>query len=198
VEIPPLLTKILEEDHRAYVTLEGRLFGPRPLEPDDPRLPDKWSASYRMRETTYGYGSAFRTRFLVTRIDAAARVPDSTPSNWVRSRPGASRRDLLLRSADILLYPDGARRAGLEGEVEVEVTLKGGKVAATHVVAGDRALAAAAIGSIQTWTFDPEIDKTFTTRFVYVLEHRFGEQGDQKVELHIPSLVRITAPRNGW
>jgi len=192
------LKQLLEKDSRAYVTVEGRLFGPAALEPDDPRLPAQWSGSYRTRGTTYGYMSAFRTKLVVTRVDAAAPVPGSTPWNWVRSRPGASQRDLRLQHADLPLYPDGARIAGLEGEVQVEVTLQAGKVAATHLIAGDRALAAAAVANIQTWTFFPAIDETFITRFVYVLEQRFGQQSDQQVELHLPSLVKITAPRNGW
>jgi hypothetical protein len=196
-DITPL-TKLLEKDRRAYVTFEGTLFGPAPLQPDFLRLADQLSASYRTEGTTYGHMNAFRTKLVVTRVDAAARVPESTPWNWVRDRPGASQRDLQLLHAGLPLYPDGARIAGLQGEVQVEVTLKGGKVAATHVIAGDRALAAAAVANIKTWTFFPEIDETFITRFVYVLERRFGQQSDQKIELHIPSLVTITAPRNGW
>src|SRR5205807_2589443 len=141
----------------------GTLFGPAPLRPDFPRLAGRLSASYRAEGTTYGYMRAFRTKLVVTRVHAAARVPESTPWNWVRDRPGASQRDLQLLRADLPLYPDGARVAGLEGEVKVEVTLKEGKVAATRVIAGDRALAAAAIASIQTWTFFPEIDETFIT-----------------------------------
>jgi hypothetical protein len=198
VENTALLTKLMDEDRRAYVTLEGTLFGPAPLHPDFLRLADQLSASYRTEGTTYGHMNAFRTKLVVTRVDAAARVPESTPWNWVRDRPGASRRDLQLLHAGLPLYPDGARIAGLQSEVQVEVILKGGKVAATHVIAGDRALAAAAVANIQTWTFFPEIDETFITRFVYVLGRRFGQQNDQQIELHIPSLVTITAPRNGW
>ena len=192
------LTKLLEKDRRAYVTFEGTLFGPAPLRPDFLRLADQLSAAYRTEGTTYGHMNAFRTKLVVTRVDAAARVPESAPWNWVRDRPGASQHDLQLLHAGLPLYPDGARIAGLDGEVQVEVTLKAGKVAATHVLAGDRALAAAAVANLQTWTFFPEIDETFITRYIYVLERRFGQQGDQKIELHIPSLVRITAPRNGW
>jgi Gram-negative bacterial TonB protein C-terminal len=192
------LRKLLEEDRRAYVTFAGTLFGPAPLQPDFPRLADPMSASYRTEGTTYGHLNAFRTKLVVTRVDAATRVPPSTPWNWVRDRPAASRRDLQLLHAGLPLYPDGARVAGLQGEVQVEVTLKAGKVAATRVIAGDRALAAAAVANVQTWTFPPDIDETFVTRFVYVLEQRFGQQGNQQIELHLPSLVRITAPRNGW
>src|ERR1700732_4772771 len=147
------LGKLLEEDRRAYVTFEGTLFGPAPLKPDDLRLGDRVSGNYRTRGTTYGHMGAFRTKLVVTRVDAAAQVPGSTPWNWVRDRPGASRRDLQLLHGGLPLYPDGARIAGLQGEVQVEVTLKAGKVAATHVIAGDRALAATAVANIQTWTF---------------------------------------------
>lgn len=192
------LTRLIEKDRRAYVTFEGILFGPAPLQPDDLRLPDKWSGNYRTRGTTYGHMNAFRTQLIVARVAAAAQVPESTPWNWVRDHSAASQHDLQLLHADLPLYPEGARVAGLEGEVEIEVTVKGGKVAATRVITGDRALAAAATRSIETWTFSPEIDETLVTRFVYVLERRFGEASDQKVDLHIPSLVRITAPRNGW
>jgi TonB family protein len=199
VESPPLLTKLLHEKHRAYVTLEGTLFGPPPLEPDDLRLPDKWSASYRLRGTGYGHMNAFRTKMVVNRVDAAARVPESMLVGAERSPSSPLHRATDLLHADLPTYPYGARLAGLEGEVEVEVTLKDGKVVGTRVIAaGDRALAAAAVENIQTWRFSPDISETFTTRFVYVLDRRFGQLSSQKIELDIPTLVRITAPRNGW
>jgi TonB family protein len=199
VEISPLLTKLLQEDHRAHVTFEGTLFGPSALEPDNPKLPDKWSASYRLGDTHHGDQNAFRTKMVVTRVDASARVSASTPVGQGRYRSPPPQRATDLLHADLPTYPYGARLAGLEGEVEVEVTLKDGKVVGTRVIAaGDRALAAAAVENIQTWRFSPDITETFTTRFVYVLDRRFGQLSSQKIELEIPTLVKITAPRNGW
>ena len=197
---PTPLSKILSKDRRAYVTFEGTLFGPAPLEPDTPKLPDKWSAGDRMRGTRYGHSNLFRTQMVVTRVLAAGRVPEATP--WGAPQPPQDllRRDLQLQRADLPTYPYSARMAGLDGEVEVEVTLKDGKVAATRVIAGDRALTVAAVANIETWTFDADVNQTFTTRFVYALERRFGPMHSQKLELELdlPFSVRITAPRNGW
>jgi hypothetical protein len=193
-----VLTQLLHEDHRASVTFEGTLYGPAPLEPDTPKLPDKWSASDRMRGTRYGHMNAFRTQMVVARVDAAARVPVSTPWNTANFPPDLSQRELQLLHAELPFYPFGARLAGLEGEVQVEVTLKEGKVVATHVISGDRALAAGAVENIKTWTFSPDVNQRFTTRFLYVLERRFGKLNSQKIELNVPTLVKITAPRNGW
>jgi len=154
-------------DDRVYVTFAGTLFGPRPLEPDTPALPDKWSAGDRTRGTRYGHRNAYRTQLLVSRVVAAARVPAETP--WSpRSFPDdLAERKLTFRQGTFPYYPYDALVAGIEGQVEVEVTLKEGKVVATLTLAGDRALAAAAIGNIETWTFSSDVNKTFVTRFVY-------------------------------
>src|SRR5437588_6267656 len=63
---PTPLSKFIR-DGRAYVTFEGTLFGPAPLEPDNPKLPDKWSAGLRMGDSRYGHMSAYRTQLRVTR-----------------------------------------------------------------------------------------------------------------------------------
>jgi hypothetical protein len=199
-----VLTKILKKsemggfDDRAYVTFAGTLFGPRPLDPDTPALPDKMSAGDRTRGTRYGHMNRYRTHMVVTQVVAAARVPAATPWSPPSSPADLAERELTFRSADFPVYPYGARLAGIEGEVEVEVTLKEGKVVATRVLAGDRALAAAAVGNIETWTFSPDVNKTFVTRFVYALERRFGALNQQRIEVDMPTLVTITAPRNGW
>ncbi|HVR06409.1 MAG TPA: TonB family protein [Thermoanaerobaculia bacterium] len=193
-----VLDKILEKDDRAYVTFSGTLFGPPPLEPDTPKLPDKWSAGDRMRGTRYGHQNHYRTQLLVSRVVAAARVPAATPWSPPSSPADLAERELTFRSADFPIYPYSARLAGIEGEVEVEVTVKEGKVVATRVLAGDRALAVAAVANIETWTFSPDVNKTFVTRFVYTLERRFGPLKQQRIEVEMPTLVRITAPRNGW
>ena len=193
-----VLDKVLEKDDRADVTFEGTLFGPRPLEPDTPVLPDKMSAGDRTRGTRYGHLNRYRTQLLVNRVLAVARVPSGVP--WSpRSVPmDLAERELTFRQGSFPFYPYAALEAGIEGEVEVEVTLKEGKVVTTRVLAGDRALAAAAVGNIETWTFSPDINKTFVTRFVYALERRFGPLKQQRIEVDMPALVRITAPRNGW
>jgi hypothetical protein len=198
------LDKILEKgdrgyvDDRAYVTFAGTLFGPRPLEPDTPALPDKWSAGDRTRGTRYGHRNGYRTQMVVTRVVAAARVPAETPWSPRDFPADLAERQLTFRQGTFPFYPYDALGAGIEGEVEVEVTLKEGKVVATRVLAGDRALAAAAVGNLETWTFSADINKTFVTRFVYALERRFGPRKQQRIEVDMPTLVRITAPRNGW
>lgn len=194
------LSKLIREDRRAYVTFEGTLFGPPPLGPDAPKLPDKWSAGLRMSGGRYGHMSGYRTQMVVTRVLAARRVPKETPWGGVWSPQELAQRRLQLQHADLPTYPYSARMAGLEGEVEVEVTLKEGKVTATRVIAGDRALAAAAVANIETWTFEGNVNEAFTTRFVYALDRQFGPMHNQKFELglDLPFSVRVTASRNGW
>jgi hypothetical protein len=194
------LSKLIRDDRRAYVTFEGTLFGPPPLGPDSPKAHAAMSAALRMRGGRYGHMSGYRTQMVVTRVLAAGRVPKETPWGGEWSPQELAQRRLQLQRADLPTYPYSARLAGLEGEVEVEVTLKDGKVAATRVITGDRALAAAAVANIETWTFAADVSETFTTRFIYALDRRFGPMHSQKAELELdlPFSVRITAPRNGW
>lgn len=102
-------------------------------------------------------------------------------------------RDLRLEHADVPMYPQLARTARIFGTVEVQVTVKDGKVANTEVKSGPPVLARATVENIQTWRFYHLVNATFTTKFIYQLETKEPlDPQNPKVELQLPLLVKIT------
>lgn len=194
------LDAIIGKNRRASVKFEGVLFGPRPLEPDNPALPDAMSLPDRMRNRRYGHQNKFRTKFVVIRVLKAELIPESAPWNLVWFVPESSKCKLETPlNAEVPSYPESARLAWLEGEVDVEVKVQSGRVAATRVVSGDRALGEATVKNIHTWIFPPDVNDVFITHFVYALEVRkSGDQKGSKIKLELPLYVRITAPRIDW
>src|SRR5712691_11501908 len=79
-------------------------------------------------------------------------------------------RDLRLEHADVPMYPQLARSARIVGTVEVQVTVKDGKVVNTEVKSGPAVLARATAENIQSWRFYPLVNATFITTFIYQLE----------------------------
>jgi len=102
--------------------------------------------------------------------------------------------DLRLEHADVPMYPQLARTARIFGTVQVQVTVKDGKVVSTEVKSGHPTLASATVENIQTWRFYPLVNATFTTKFIYLLETKAPlDPQNPKVELQLPLLVKITA-----
>lgn len=102
-------------------------------------------------------------------------------------------RDLRLEHADVPMYPQLARTARIFGTVEVQVTVKDGKIANTEVKLGPPVLARATVENIQTWRFYHLVNATFTTKFIYQLEMKEPlDPQNPKVELQLPLLVKIT------
>jgi TonB family protein len=103
-------------------------------------------------------------------------------------------RDMRLEHADVPMYPQLARTARIVGTVEVQVTVKDGKVVNTEVKSGPKVLAQATVENIQSWRFYPLVNVTFTTKFVYQLETKLPlDPQNPRVELQLPLLARITA-----
>jgi TonB family protein len=147
----------------------------------------------------YGHLGAFRTQIVVDAVLEARSVPASVPwdVNW--HEPDAVAASLEIESAEVPRYPGLAYRAGISGEVEIEVKVGSGKVIETKVKTGDRMLAIEAVKNIKTWNFSPKVTTTFTTKFVYLLE-KGPRRPDRnpKIELEYPFLVKVTAPYFGW
>lgn len=192
------LDYLLEHDRRAYVTLKGTFFGPNRLGPDDRAL--NWMIAYaqRTRGGRYGHMGAFRTKFVVDAVIEAMPVPASVSWNAIW-RPNSAAESVEIESAEMPRYPTLAYRAGISGEVEIEVKVSSGKVMETKVKSGDRMLAPEAERNIRTWKFNSGVTSTFTSKFVYLLE-KGPRRPDRnpKIELEYPFLVKITAPYFGW
>lgn len=104
------------------------------------------------------------------------------------------RRDLRLEHADVPMYPQLARTARIFGTVEMQVTVKDGKVVNTKVKSGPPVLVQATVENIQSWRFYPLVNATFTTKFVYQLETKETlDPQNPRVELQLPLLAKITA-----
>ena len=102
--------------------------------------------------------------------------------------------DLRLERADVPMYPQLARTARIFGPLQVQVTVKDGKVVSTDVKSGHPMLASATVENIQSWRFYPLVNATFTTKFIYQLETKEPlDPQNPKVELQLPLLVKITA-----
>lgn len=120
---------------------------------------------------------------------------DKSPANS-DSREEQERQpaDLRLEHADVPLYPQLARTARIFGTVQVQVTVREGKVVKTEVKSGPPILAPATVENIQTWRFYPLVNATFTANFIYKLEANEAlDPQNPKVELQLPLLVKITA-----
>jgi hypothetical protein len=92
------------------------------------------------------------------------------------------------------MYPQLARTARIFGTVEVQVTVKDGKVVNTDVKSGPPVLAKSTVENIQSWRFYRLVNATFTTKFIYQLETKEPlDPQNPKVELQLPLLARITA-----
>lgn len=101
-----------------------------------------------------------------------------------------------LVHADVPMYPLDARIAHIIGTVEVQVTVKEGHVVDTTVKSGQPLLAKASSNNIRSWVFEPGVNETFTTKFIYEIEDvRTGRAHNTNptIEMHLPLFVKIKA-----
>ena len=124
----------------------------------------------------------------------AMRPSDSQKYAATQKHQDRQPANLRLERADVPLYPELAVTARIFGTVEVLVTVKDGKVITAQVQSGPPMLAAATVDNIQTWRFHSMVDTTFTAKFIYQLEEAsLNVPSNPKIELQLPSLVKITA-----
>jgi TonB family protein len=125
---------------------------------------------------------------------AAGFQADKSSQNAEAEKQHMQRADLRLEHADVPMYPQLARTARISGTVQVQVTVKDGKVVSTEVKSGPPMLAPATVENIQTWRFHPLVNATFTTKFIYQIETKEPlDPQNPRVELQLPLLVKITA-----
>lgn len=192
------LDQILRKARRAHVVLRGDLFGPKRLGPDDPALAVNLAYANRVAGRRYGHLSAFRTKLVVSSVLEASPMPESTPWASVWHKAMSPAQLVAVEQAELPLYPPRARQVGLQGDVLVEVTVEGGRVAATSVTSGDRLLAEAAIANIETWRFDGELRARFSTTFSYKLASPSSTNPGSRVIAELPRKVTVIASSNNW
>jgi len=190
------LENVLGKSRRAYVTFRGTLAGPAPIPPDDPALDARVAMVNRLAARHhYGHLSGFRTQLTVHAISNVRPVPKSVPWEVRWSQPPSHEEPVVL---DAPRYPDLARRVGVSGVVELEVTVFDG-VPSVKAVSGDRLLSSEAAATVRQWRFAKGTAASFKTKFTYKLEKRLTTaDANPRIEMHLPSEVTITAPENGW
>jgi TonB family protein len=187
----------LAKSGRVYLTLRGELYGPKPIGPDDLSLPVNIAFANRAGDRRYGHLNSYRTKLIITDIVDVREVPEGTPS------PGPERaitaRQPVVVGAAMPSYPSLALNAGITGTVVVSVTVSNGEVTSTTVESGDRLLAAGAVQNIKSWHFEGNTNRTFTATFIYDLERRdMGANPNLKIEMQLPSLIRVTGASRDW
>lgn len=183
---------------RAYVILKGLLWGPGELGKEN--VAEHPIVDYaRRRPERYGHLSYSRTKFVVSNVLDSEPVPTDEPSLGDLSAGRPDSAFPILLEAALPIYPGLARRAGISGDVVVDVTVISGRVAATTVQAGDRILSRAVLDNIATWRFKDDVEATFTTRYTFTLELRkTGADRNTRLELNLPSTARLIAAQEAW
>ena len=101
---------------------------------------------------------------------------------------------LVVVQGELPLYPAVAKTARLSGSVQVLVIVKDGEVTGAEAISGNPLLVSPTIKNIKTWKFVKSVNATFTTTFQYRLEEAEApEPSNPKIELELPTLVKITA-----
>jgi hypothetical protein len=192
------LQKVFDEDHRAYLTVKGILWGPPAVNADDPSLPEIVAYSHRLFGG-YGHQAGSRTLLVISDVLAWRRVPPDAPSlgETAQLRPVSTVPEVV--AAAVPGYPGRALFGKITGTVVVMVTVMNGKVTETRIVSGDRELAPSVVENITTWHFKEQVNTTFVTTFAFNLELReTGSDKNPRIELHLPLSVNITGPLNAW
>lgn len=201
-----VLSKSVTEDSRfreftaprAYVTFKGVLHGPGIVEEDDLSIPIVGSFANRIAFDRYGHLNAFRTQLVVDEIVHASAVSDDVPLHSLYGRPKVVSAP-TVREAPLPQYPENARRAGIQGIVELRVVVENGEVKMLERVSGDRILFEASRQNVAGWTFESTYTGTFVTKFEYQLDLRaLGSNPNTRHEIALPYSVRLFGRLDGW
>ncbi len=197
-EPDPALERLLSEDHRAFVRIQGILFGPALISSEVPEENPILRVSEKNR-LRYGSHLNLRTKLVVEKLLDVRPVPDSVPWNIVLSKPPSQKADLVVTRAMMPSYPRIARSLGVAGAVNLVVTVEAGQVTAVESVNGAPSLVDETIENVKSWQFDQGVSCSFSTMFVYTLERRImGSDDSPVVEAHLPWIVKVTAPTADW
>ena len=107
----------------------------------------------------------------------------------------AENASLIVVHADVPLYPALALAARQSGTVRVRLSVKGGVVVSADAgSAAPSVLVYAAKQNVRTWQFAPDVTSTLDVTYVYELaKDESGVRENPRIEMQLPSLVRITA-----
>lgn len=181
------------------VLVRGVLFGPPALGADDGSGTAGGNLINRAANRRYGHHGTFRTRLLATEVTRLADGESGHPSAAVVYRPVVRQPTFHVVHGDIPLYPNFARKYGLEGAVVLRVEVANGDVKSVEWVSGDRFLAEESARVVRTWKFEDETTGAFLSLFEYVLERRLlGDHRETFVELRLPTFVRLRAAADEW
>jgi Gram-negative bacterial TonB protein C-terminal len=192
------LKRILNKTGRAMVVVTGELHGPGTVGVDVPSLQPSVAAAVRVSKQRYGHMGQFRAKLVVQQVVHASEVNESVPQRYEWRRQNL---DCLPRvvNGPFPMYPKLARTAGVTGEVVVRYTVVSGKVSDAAAVSGDRMLTEDAVRYIRELGFEPDVNAVLECRFVFLLERRSCDEGlTPKVELKLPTYVKITGARHLW
>jgi hypothetical protein len=99
-----------------------------------------------------------------------------------------------VTGGSIPIYPSRARAAGIEGTVNLRVSLRGDDVLDVDAESANQELAAAAVSSVRTWRFRATTVPVVVIRFVYALDQGDCQQArGPVVVMDLPNTVTIRA-----
>lgn len=196
---PPDAARILQENHKIKLTIEGDLFGPKELGADRPTLPVDIAYSHRVAGLErYGHLGQFRTKLILRNVLEFEKLStDAENTRPILRDPRPV--DIDVQSASLPRYPERARLINLEGDVYIEATFEAGRLVSHRLLSGDRLLAQGSEECLATWVMPPEVNQKFVVAFRYRLERRLlGSSNETRVEAKLPFEVVLTAKSNDW
>lgn len=183
----------------ANVVVSGILYGPGRLSHRVEELGVGELQVFRGNRR-FGHLNGFRTRLVIREVLRADPIlPDLESTSVHFWSPSISDRLPEVLSGSVPVYPKLARVVGLTGKVELEVLVQNGVVSEVKVKSGHRVLADEAVKTVKTWRFHDGAAAAIETTFVFDLESRLlAANQNPRIELYLPSLVKITGAIDKW
>jgi hypothetical protein len=194
-EPPERFWVLYKESNRVFVTFQGTLHGPGlDAEMRAPDLPVAARLAAAGRTWHCGF---YRTKLVVDSVVDFKKVPPSVP--WPKEKVPDKQQPPSPTSLEPPAYPRAAVNLDLEGDVKLEVEVTEGLVSAVRVQFGDPVLVEAAAANARSWKFAPGTSERISVEFQFRLERRTQPEGRKtRLELELPSKVRIIGARRGW
>lgn len=193
------LDAAVEGGGAALVRIEGVLFGPAVSGPDDPSLPVDVSYFERTAGRRFGHLNSFRTKFVAQRLLKIERVSTNTAESLVTHRGPVRDQVPKVVHTEVPRYPERARRANIEGDVEVETVVADGEIIQVTAISGDRLFVDDAECFVRGLRFSHQTTERFVVRLEFRLEDRgMNLNSNPRIELDLPYRARVTDVRNRW
>lgn len=195
VDPPERFWILHRESNRVFVTFQGTLHGPG-LDPQM-RAPDLPVAARLAAAGRMWHCGWYRTKLVVDSVVDFKPVPPSVP--WPEEKVRDKQKPPSPTSLEPPAYPRPAVNLDLEGDVKLEVEVTEGLVSAVRVQFGDPVLVEAAAANARSWKFAPETYERISVEYQFRLERRTQAEGHgTRLELELPSKVRVIGARRGW